>query len=266
MLLLTSTSDLVRLTPGTASDIEVHASWVDLSGSTVTPGRTNTASITGTSQTTIVGSPAASTYRNVKLLSIRNNHASQSSVVTVDHTDGTTAETLIAVTLLAGETLVRNYVGKWVHYTANGVPYTTAYPYASAAEMETATAIDRFVNPSVQHRHPGHPKCYGKVTVSGGAPTLQTAYNMTSIADTAQGRITYTIATDFSGANWCCNASVERASTTLTNANQRMVNIELGGQAAGTVLLECGCGKPNATDETLEDPAAWHMVGMGDHA
>ena len=52
MLLLTSTSDLVGVYTWAAGDIEVHASWVDLSGTTVTPGRTNTASITTATTTT----------------------------------------------------------------------------------------------------------------------------------------------------------------------------------------------------------------------
>ena len=40
MLLLTSTSDILRLITGSAaSTIEVHASFVDLNGTTVTPGR-----------------------------------------------------------------------------------------------------------------------------------------------------------------------------------------------------------------------------------
>jgi len=132
--------------------------------------------------------------------------------------------------------------------------------------MESANVTTKAVVPGVQHRHPGHPKCWGKATVSGGTPTLQVSYNITSITDTGQGRITFTIATDFSGTGWSCNALTERASATLTNANLRVVNIESAGQAAGTVLLECGTGKPNATDETLEDPSAWHMIGAGDHA
>jgi len=266
MLLLTSASDLVRVITGSASDIEVHASWVDNLSGAITPGRTNTASITTATTTTVVASPASSTQRNVKLLSVRNNHASVATLVTVDHTDGTNAETLIKVLLLPGETLLRDYIGKWTHYAANGQRYGPMFPMATQAEMETATAVDRTVNPAVQHYHPGHPKCWGKVTVSGGTPTLQTSYNITSITDTAQGRITFTIATDFSSADWCCQAQVERAATALTNANLRYVNIESAGQAAGTVLLECGTGKPNATDETLEDPAGWSMVGLGDHA
>ena len=44
MILLTSTSDKIRLTTGSAGAIDVHASYVDDNSGTITPGRTNTAS------------------------------------------------------------------------------------------------------------------------------------------------------------------------------------------------------------------------------
>ena len=37
MMNLASTSDVLRIVTGAAADIRVHASWVDLSGTTVTP-------------------------------------------------------------------------------------------------------------------------------------------------------------------------------------------------------------------------------------
>ena len=46
MLNLASISDVVRVVTTTAAQIEVHASWVDLLGTTVTAGRTNTPNIT----------------------------------------------------------------------------------------------------------------------------------------------------------------------------------------------------------------------------
>lgn len=101
MILLTSTSDLLRVTTSSTANIDVHASFVDLSGSTVTPGRTNTTISTATT-TTVVGSPAASTQRTVKSLHIRNRHASSTNDVTVLHTDGTTSVELIKLTLAAG--------------------------------------------------------------------------------------------------------------------------------------------------------------------
>lgn len=97
MLLLASTSDLLRVVSSSTSDLDVQANWADLSSGSVTPGRTNTAISTATT-TTVVGSPAASTYRTVKQMSIRNKGGS-TNVVTITHTDGTTAVEVIEATL-----------------------------------------------------------------------------------------------------------------------------------------------------------------------
>src|SRR5262249_22056070 len=115
----TSTSDLVQVVTGGTQAIHVHASWVDLSASSVTPGRTNT-NISSAATTTVVGSPGSSTQRNVKTLSIRNTDASASDAVTVKHTDGTTASELIKITLLAGQQLAYNEGDGWVLVDASG--------------------------------------------------------------------------------------------------------------------------------------------------
>lgn len=104
MILLTSTSDLLRVITSAAVTVDVHASFVDMNGSTITPGRTNTAITTATT-TTVVASPGASTYRTVKSVQIRNTHASSAVDITVVHTDGTTAVNVIKVTLAAGVAL-----------------------------------------------------------------------------------------------------------------------------------------------------------------
>ena len=63
MLNLASTSDLLKVTTGSAGTIEVHATWVDLLTTTgaVTPGRTNTADISSAATTTVVTTVTAST-------------------------------------------------------------------------------------------------------------------------------------------------------------------------------------------------------------
>lgn len=104
MILLTSTSDLLKVVTTGAITTDVHASWVDNASGTITPGRTNTAITTATT-TTVVGSPGSSTQRTVKTLHIRNKHATTSQTVTVTHTDGTTEVELIKITLSAGEVL-----------------------------------------------------------------------------------------------------------------------------------------------------------------
>lgn len=123
---------------------------------------------------------------------------------------------------------------------------------ATQAEQETGTSTTVYVSPGRQHFHPGHPKCWGMATVSGGTPTLQTSYNITSITDNGSGDITFTIATDFSSANWACLATVDKSTA---------VRVQLLAQTAGTVRLSC-----NNSGGTSTDPDAWHMMGLGDQA
>jgi hypothetical protein len=104
MLLLASTSDKVQIVTDAAVTVDVHASYVDYSGSTVTPGRKNTLISTATT-TDVVAAPGASTTRNVKAMEIRNRHASLPVTVTVKHTDGTTVVELYSVALLPGHSL-----------------------------------------------------------------------------------------------------------------------------------------------------------------
>jgi hypothetical protein len=122
MLLLASTSDILRVVTGTAvAQIGVHASWVDNNAGAITPGRTNTAITTATT-TTIVGSPAASTYRAVKFVAIQNNDPVKNSLITVQHYNGTTSSDIITVRLLPNETLY--YVNEsWKHVDLNGCEY-----------------------------------------------------------------------------------------------------------------------------------------------
>ena len=145
MIILASTYDLIRVVTSHAAQVEVHASFVDLSGTTVTPGRTNTLITTATT-TTIVASPAASTVRNIKHLNITNDHASQSCIVTVEHSDGTTIIELMSFTLLPGENMILNEEGRWAHRDAQGAEYPPAglgaYTGNAIMFMKAGTAAD----------------------------------------------------------------------------------------------------------------------------
>lgn len=144
---------------------------------------------------------------------------------------------------------------------------------SSQSEMEAGIATDSYVTPGRQQYHKGHPKCAAKVTVSGGTPTLQSgpSYNITSITDTATGRLTITIAADFSSAHWVCAASIQAVSDVTIAGNTSYNSVVLiNSQAAGTVVLECvDLGLSTAAssiDLRLADPDAWHMIGIGDQA
>jgi len=124
MLLLTSTSDIIRIVTGSAvTSLKVHASWVDNASGTITPGRTNTSISTATT-TTIVAPPGSSpVQRNVKTIFITNEDGANSTTVNVQHFDGTTSVELSGCTLLPGETLELSEIGHWLHLTAQGAPY-----------------------------------------------------------------------------------------------------------------------------------------------
>ena len=146
MLLLTSTSDIVRLTTSAAtSTIEVHASFVDMSGTTITPGRANTRITTATT-TTIVDSPAASTQRNVKAIYVTNNSTGTNCIVGVEHFDGTNSVELMQFVLLPGESMGYREDGSWAHRDRQGAEYPPAglgaYTGDSFPFMKTGTAAD----------------------------------------------------------------------------------------------------------------------------
>lgn len=263
MLLLAGTSDLVRVVTGSAGDIEAHSSWMDHSAGTVTPGRTNTASITTATTTTVVGSPGASTQRNVKHLNIFNNHATDSNLVTVFHTDGTTQDDLFECTLLAGESLVFTQGGLWLHYDVNGGTYPQVGALATQAEMEAGTSVVTTVSPGRFHFHPGATKCWGKA--NGAGTSLVVNYNVSSITDTGTGQLTVNIGTDFSSADYSAVTSVERVSTSLAVAN-----VDNGGNfrnatfAAGSFQVENY--DDTATTHVAQDPANYFWQCCGDHA
>jgi hypothetical protein len=98
MLLLASTTDKIQVITSAVGQIDIHASWIDLSGTTITAGRTNTRIGTATT-TDVVAAPASSTTRNVKQLKVGNNSASVTNTVTIQHTDGTNVIVIEQVTL-----------------------------------------------------------------------------------------------------------------------------------------------------------------------
>jgi hypothetical protein len=182
MLILASTSDIIRVVTGAAAQIEVHASYVDWNGTAVTPGRINTPAITTATTTTVVASPGASVQRNLKHLNITNDHASASCNVTVEHFDGTTAVELMAFTLLPGENMIFGEEGRWAHRDANGAEYPPAglgaYNGFTVPFMKSGTAADAVGFWYCTSKDAGYPGAWavgtpglnGRVTDGAAAP------------------------------------------------------------------------------------------------
>lgn len=260
-----SATDKLKVTTSSGADVDVAAHFVDTdstvtTSSSMVPDRQVTAITTATT-TDIVATPASSKTRNVKHISLRNIDASVSQDVTVILDNNGTSYTLLKCTLLAGEELVYNE-GIWFHYDAAGGVYSGGLAFAAQADMELATSATLIVSPANQHFHPGHPKFWYRVTVSGNVPTLQQSYNITSITDTATGQLTVTIGNDFSAVNYAIATGVEGASTALTVANRRVDIVRNATPAAGSFIHECA--DLTATTNLAADPATWYAIAAGD--
>lgn len=264
MLILRATTDLLRVITGLGgASIECHVSAIEVNSATPPVvqdlRRVNTAAITTATTTTILDCPTSGNRCRVMYASIRNDHASASETVEVVHSDGTNVETIIKATLLAGESLIYNGAGTWLHYDANGALYPAVGNAATQSDMEGGTATDKYVTPNAMKWHPGVAKFWGKFGVTGNTIA---GWNVDSPTDNGTGDITVNITTDFSSANWCAAVAVEMTATTYGVANTRECHVRSGGQAAGT--LRCDCVDNTATTSLIKDPTAWHVAGWGD--
>lgn len=118
---LLSTADKLQLITDTAGDVEVHISYTDKDGTTITPGRTSLVSISTETTTDLLTGPATG-VRGVKSISIANNHASVVSSPILRYNDGTATNTLHRCALNPGETAVYTDSAGWAKLNAAGVP------------------------------------------------------------------------------------------------------------------------------------------------
>ena len=223
MLLLTSTSDLVRVVTDASCDVQVHASFVDLAVATVTPGRTNTL-ITTSTTTTVVASPGASTQRNVKRLNVRNNHASTSVNVTVLHTDGTTAVNLYKANLLAGEVLQLDTNGQWVVLDANG-----------PVKVATAALTVRALSADQSNSTTTPTEVTGLKLTGVGAGTYQFIYQLIYQAGATTTGVKFSVNHDGTVTSFVANLRWVDVSATASTAAPSQAAVGAAGQVMGAM-------------------------------
>ena len=151
MLILRGTTDSVQVITGSAADIEVMVSAMDASDAAppviqAVPNLGPLASITTATTTTIVAAPGSSLVRNVKQLSLVNNHASASTTCIIQVTDGTNTVNLWNGVLLAGESVVLDESGVWTPYTSGGVPKVASF--VGPADVQVFTAHGTWTKPT----------------------------------------------------------------------------------------------------------------------
>lgn len=127
--------------------------------------------------------------------------------------------------------------------------------YASQAEQETGTAVDRAVTPGRQHFHSSAVKLWGYVDRSAGTPTLSSPdYNITSVTDDGAGQTIVTIDTDFSTAVYAPGVSC------TADGGATFVAPHCHTLAAGSFKVTVN------TSASAVDTASFAVWAFGDHA
>lgn len=129
-------------------------------------------------------------------------------------------------------------------YTLPDNDFTFVQP-ATQAEMESAASTTTAVSPGRTQFHPGVAKVWAYITVSGGTPSLDASYNVTSITDTSAGNVTVTIANDFSSSNYCAVANAVTASGAAHMASVRT------GQTSGSFVVRTALSSTGADTDNI---------------
>lgn len=132
----------------------------------------------------------------------------------------------------------------------------TVMQAAAQSDQETGTSTTTSVTPGRQQFHPSAAKMWAYVTVSGGTPSLDASYNVTSITDTSAGNVTITIATDFSSANYAAIANAVTAGGVSHVASVKT------GQAAGSLVVRTYLGSAGTDTDNIN----LAVVAFGDQA
>ncbi|CAB4211315.1 hypothetical protein UFOVP1428_1, partial [uncultured Caudovirales phage] len=150
MLNLNGTTEKLQIITGSASDIRVDRSAIDVSDAAppvvqIVPNLGPLTAITTATTTDIVAAPGSSTVRSVTGLRVHNAHASTSNAVTVQSTDGTNITPHWVGTLLAGESVLFDG-DQWVPYTSGGIPKVSGF--VGPADIQTFTASGTWTKPT----------------------------------------------------------------------------------------------------------------------
>jgi hypothetical protein len=120
VIVLNTTSDVIRVITGSAAAVDVHVTYVDNVASVpYLAARQNTA-ISVAATTTILSSPGASTQRQIKVVTIVAKGGT--NTITIQFFDGTTAYLLFGngLALGTGETIEYEDVTGWRVFDVNG--------------------------------------------------------------------------------------------------------------------------------------------------
>ena len=139
MMFLKATNEIIELVSSSAADLDYSVHWVDVVvASGATPGSSEGKIVSATT-TTITAAPAASTFRQIKTIIVKNIHGATSNTVSVQKDIAGTNYSLTGDVVLApGQSLLYAEGIGWVKYTSDGVKINEAIVAQEAGDFATA--------------------------------------------------------------------------------------------------------------------------------
>jgi hypothetical protein len=120
MIILKATTETLQMTTSTGAGIDVSVSYADITTTTFSPS-SNEVKISTVTTTTVLAAPAASTQRQVKLMTIANRDATLSATIVVQkNISATTYNMTPTFTLSPGETMQYMDGTGWTYYSSTG--------------------------------------------------------------------------------------------------------------------------------------------------
>lgn len=262
MLILPNTTDLIRVVTGNAVATDVTVHYVDHTSTAYTPGRQLTAISTATT-TTICSSPAASTQRSIKCITICARAGAQT--VVVQYFDGTNAFQFVGGTTFAlaqGDTLQFTDENGWLVIQSNGpgqgrllgIQYITgATTSITHATGSTTTVVEGVGGGGAGG---GANAAAGAIGANGGSGTWgRVRRTLVGLASTCAIGAAGVGVSGANGGNGG-NTTFTHNGTTMT-----LPGGNGGTSAAGGVVLATAAGGANATAATNADVSVTGQAG-----
>jgi hypothetical protein len=136
MIILKATTESLQLTTSSTANVDYSIAYTDITLTTYAPSSSEGTFSTATT-TSILAAPAASTQRQVKLITISNRHATLSNTVIIQKLiSATTYNIMSTTTLLAGETLQYMDGQGWLYYSSTGALKTSQTAAGSTTQIQ----------------------------------------------------------------------------------------------------------------------------------
>lgn len=122
---LEGSTDSLEIVTSSAASTDYTVAWSNVTATALTTPGTGAGNIASATTTTVIAAPAASNWRYVRTLTVRNASTTTSNTITVQVDRSAANRTVYSATLGAGEVLTYDETG-WKRYASNGSQITNS--------------------------------------------------------------------------------------------------------------------------------------------